>query len=46
MENKIVFLLIAIIVVWILLNPKSRAYIKESTGKIFGGSEAAANGNG
>ena len=35
LDNKIIFLLIAIIAVWILINPKSRDYIKAATGKVF-----------
>lgn len=35
MDNKIIFLLIAIISLWLLLNPKSREFIKASTSKVF-----------
>lgn len=37
MENKIVFLLILIIVLWIVLNPKSRDFIKAQVQGLFGG---------
>jgi len=35
MDNKIIFLLIAIIAIWMLVNPTSRDYIKTATAKVF-----------
>jgi len=35
LDNKIIFLLILILAVWVLINPTSRAYIKAATGKVF-----------
>ena len=36
LDNKIIMLLIAIIAIWILVNPASRDFIKTKTGALFG----------
>jgi len=38
MESKVVFLLITIIILWVLFNPKSRAWIKSATSSMGSGS--------
>jgi len=42
MDNKIVFLLIAIIALWVLINPTSRAWIKGLSSNALGTGAAAA----
>ncbi len=37
METKLVFLMLTIIILWLLVNPKSREWIKAMTGSVFGG---------
>lgn len=36
METRIVFLVIAILLLWVVLNPVSRSFIKDKTSGLFG----------
>jgi len=43
LDNKIIFLMLTIIAVWLLINPTTRAGIKAATSKLFSSEVPAAS---
>jgi hypothetical protein len=39
MESRIVFLVLAILLLYVILNPASRSFIKDKTAGLFGSAE-------